>query len=107
MKIAILDTGIDCGHYCFEAYRENIRGTFNSYNERLRKNVQDLHGHGTSTASLILKYAPDAELYIIKIAEKQNARPDAEIVANVSNWTGSSFPCCSQELTRTGNQPRS
>jgi hypothetical protein len=48
-----------------------------------RRTFPDRDGHGTFTASLILNYAPDAELYVIKIADKENARPDAQIVANV------------------------
>lgn len=82
VKIAILDTGIERGHDAFEAREEAIKARLNYYNESQRS-IPDLNGHGTFTASLILDYAPDAELYIIKIADK-NARPNAEIVAKVS-----------------------
>lgn len=84
MKIAVLDTGYDRDHVFFEALEDNIKGKKNCYNET-QKNVPDTHGHGTFTASLILEYAPDASLYVIKIADKKNTRPDAKIVANVSN----------------------
>lgn len=86
VRIAILDTGIDRDHYAFEAREENLKGRRNCYNES-QKNVPDRHGHGTFTASLILDYAPDAMLYVIKIADKENARPDAKIVVNVSRCT--------------------
>ncbi|RFU80040.1 major intracellular serine protease [Trichoderma arundinaceum] len=84
VKIAILDTGIDRDHYAFEAREENIKAKLNCYHE-LQKNVPDLNGHGTFTASLILDYAPDAELHVIKIADKENSRPDAKIVVNAIN----------------------
>jgi hypothetical protein len=84
VKIAVLDTGIDRDHFVFEAREENLKGKKNCYNES-QKNVPDTHGHGTFTANLILDYAPDASLYVIKIADKENTRPDAKIVANVSS----------------------
>ncbi|KAH7161648.1 hypothetical protein EDB81DRAFT_683583 [Dactylonectria macrodidyma] len=84
VKIAILDTGIDRDHFVFEAREDNLKGKRNCYNES-QKNVPDSHGHGTFTASLILDYAPDAALYVIKIADKENARPDAKIVVNAIN----------------------
>lgn len=82
VKIAILDTGIERGHDAFEAREEAIKGRHNCYNESQRS-ISDINGHGTFTASLILDYAPGAELYIIKIAD-ENARPSAEVVAKVS-----------------------
>lgn len=84
VKIAILDTGIDRRHDAFEAREEAIKARLNYYNESQRS-IPDLNGHGTFTASLILDYAPDAELYIIKIADL-NARPSAAIVAKVSQY---------------------
>ncbi|RSM12539.1 hypothetical protein CEP52_002365 [Fusarium oligoseptatum] len=84
VKIAVLDTGIDRDHFVFEAREDNLKGKKNCYNES-QKNVPDTHGHGTFTASLILDYAPDASLYVIKIADKENTRPDAKIVANAIN----------------------
>ncbi|SPN99566.1 uncharacterized protein DNG_02418 [Cephalotrichum gorgonifer] len=84
VRVAILDTGFDRDHYAFEAREANIKGKRNFYDET-KKNVPDRNGHGTFTASLILDYAPDVELYVVKIADKENARPDAKIVANAIN----------------------
>ncbi|KAL7940991.1 subtilisin-like protein [Trichoderma barbatum] len=81
VKIAILDTGIDRGHDAFEAREEYIKGRFNCCDESQKNNIRDLNGHGTFTASLILDYAPDAELYIMKIAHS-NDRPNAVIALN-------------------------
>lgn len=84
IKVAILDTGIDRDHYIFEAYEQNLKGKQNLHNP-FQKNTPDRNGHGTFTANLILDYAPDAALYIIKIVDKGNAPPDAMVVANVSS----------------------
>lgn len=82
VKIAVLDTGIDRDHVFFDAREGQLKGRRNFYNEA-QKNVPDTHGHGTFTASLLLDYAPNANLYVIKIADKENTRPDAKIVAKV------------------------
>ncbi|VUC35622.1 unnamed protein product [Clonostachys rosea] len=84
VKIAVLDTGIDRDHFVFEAREDNIKGKRNCFNPSQR-NVPDAHGHGTFTASLILDYAPDASLYVIKVADKENTRPDAKVVAEAIN----------------------
>ncbi|KAH6958131.1 hypothetical protein DER45DRAFT_521176 [Fusarium avenaceum] len=81
VKIAILDTGIERGHALVEPREDSLKGKRNFYNP-LQTNVADTHGHGTFTASLIMDYAPDADLYIAKIADKENTRPDASIIAN-------------------------
>ncbi|KAH7469509.1 hypothetical protein FOMA001_g14601 [Fusarium oxysporum f. sp. matthiolae] len=81
VKIAILDTGIDRDHPFLELYEDNMKGKKNFHNAS-QKNVPDTNGHGTFAANLILDYARDAHLYIIKIADKKNATPDAAIVAN-------------------------
>ncbi|KAL7784312.1 hypothetical protein V8C37DRAFT_420690 [Trichoderma ceciliae] len=89
VKIAILDTGIDREHRVLKAREENIRAKLNCYDES-QKNIPDLNVHGTFTASLILDYAPDVELYVVEVAGK-NSRPDARTVViainiAVSNW---------------------
>lgn len=81
VKIAILDTGIDRNHDLIEAREENIKGKHNLY-DAPRKTVRDDNGHGTFAASLILDYARDAELYVIKITGT-NTISDAHVVAQV------------------------
>lgn len=106
VKIAILDTGIDRGHDSFEAREEAIKARLNCYNESQRS-IPDLNGHGTFTASLILDYAPDAELCIIKIADL-NVRPSATTVAKVSqNTISNSIRTGAQKLIYAGHQSRS
>lgn len=83
VKVAILDTGIDSDHELIFGRDDSIKGKGNFYNES-HGNVKDLNGHGTFAASLILDYARDVDLYILKISDKENTRPDAKVVANVS-----------------------
>ena len=82
VKVAILDTGLDRDHEKIEAKETNLKGRCNLFSES-QKSVPDRNGHGTFAASLILDYAPDVELYIIKIADK-NALPNAEVIVKVS-----------------------
>ncbi|KAL7803944.1 hypothetical protein V8C43DRAFT_266424 [Trichoderma afarasin] len=84
VKIAILDTGIDRDHHVFEAREGNIKARLNFFNSNQRS-IPDMNGHGTFTASLLLDYAPDADLYIAKIADKENAAPNVKTVVNAMN----------------------
>lgn len=81
VKIAILDTGVDLTHPDMIARAENIKAKYNWINPKAR-HVHDRNGHGTFTTGLVLDYAPDAEVYIAKIAEDQPCSP--ETVANIS-----------------------
>ena len=91
VKIAILDTGIDLEHEDLRNPRaksfqkgqpvaakgetpqikrikgwKNFCGDENNVDEN---NVQDLDGHGTQVAGIILRLAPRADLYIARICE--------------------------------------
>ena len=85
VKIAVLDTGLDESHPYVEARIENIKARYNwmAKTGREQQLVLDSHGHGTFAASLILDYAPDAELYIAKIAADNRPAPP-EIIAKAS-----------------------
>ncbi|KAH7417511.1 peptidase S8/S53 domain-containing protein, partial [Cadophora sp. MPI-SDFR-AT-0126] len=85
IKIAILDTGVDLNHPDMDARDHQIKGKYNWTSERFRKMVHDNNGHGTHTAGLLLDYAPDAELYIAKIAETKPSSP--EIIAKAIDHT--------------------
>jgi subtilisin family serine protease len=91
VRVAILDTGIDLAHADFQRPRaisfkegqpvsatgeapqwDRIKGTVNycwvdgTVDDR---NIQDLSGHGTQVAGIILRLAPKAKLYIARICE--------------------------------------
>ena len=84
VKIAILDTGINREHPELEAHGSRITATRN-FHDPTKKGVFDGNGHGTFTAGLIFDYAPDLELYVAKIVDRENAAFDVKVVANVSN----------------------
>ncbi|KAJ4003173.1 hypothetical protein NW752_011653 [Fusarium irregulare] len=90
VRIAVLDTGIETGHALIDPRSDSLKGKKNFYNP-LQRSIADTHGHGTFTAGLIMDYAPDAALYVAKIADKENASPDASMVAEailhaVNEW---------------------
>ncbi|UKZ66230.1 uncharacterized protein TrAtP1_007404 [Trichoderma atroviride] len=91
VKIAILDTGVDLSHPDFEARVDNIKGKYNwlSPNSNKPHVITDRNGHGTFAASLILDYAPDAQLYIAKIAESEPS--SAGIIAKAINHAVSTW----------------
>ncbi|KAL7938794.1 peptidase S8/S53 domain-containing protein [Trichoderma chlorosporum] len=86
IKIAILDTGIDIQHPDIDARLENIQDRYNwllDDNSTNRRVVFDQSGHGTFAASLILDYAPDAQLYVAKIADTTPS--EAGVIAKAIN----------------------
>ncbi|KAI1658708.1 pfs domain-containing protein [Daldinia decipiens] len=106
VKIAILDTGIDLTHPDVEARSDSIKGKYNLLNEKFKNRVHDRNGHGTFGFGLLLDYAPDAQLYVAKIAEDKpsNPRVIAEaITLAVDTWKvdvismSFGFPTCDIE----------
>ncbi|KAK4063328.1 uncharacterized protein Triagg1_9479 [Trichoderma aggressivum f. europaeum] len=92
IKIAILDTGVDVQHPYIDARFENIQGRYNWLSEDGPANVRvvtDMSGHGTFAASLILDYAPDAQLFVAKIAEKELLK--SNVIAKAINYAVSTW----------------
>jgi hypothetical protein len=99
LKIAVLDTGIDEGDKWLDEalskvgeLRENqgFSGSLETYPIKgywpdKDDAVQDECGHGTWLAYLLLKYAPDADLYIAKVS-KNMAFSDTNQVVNAFKW---------------------
>ena len=87
VRVAILDTGVHAKHPSIkiEIERKRIRhwkGFPETFNPLL-----DQSGHGTHVASVLLRTAPRAILYIARVAddrEKLNADDDYRAAANVS-----------------------
>lgn len=64
VKIAILDSGIDARHPLLLEYKDRIRAQ-KSWTQQSAE--EDKEGHGTHAAGLILKTAPNAEIYVAKV----------------------------------------
>ena len=84
VKIAVLDTGIDHTHNFIKAAKKQNRI------KRAESFVgdgktMDGHGHGTHIASLLLEVAPDAQLFIARVAESGKI-PSNHKIADVSNY---------------------
>jgi hypothetical protein len=86
VKIAVLDTGIDLSHEDFQKARalsfvegkpKSAKGEKPQIERIIEKksfcgdenDVQDVDGHGTQVAGIILRLAPRAHLYIARICE--------------------------------------
>ncbi|KAF8855730.1 subtilisin-like protein, partial [Acephala macrosclerotiorum] len=85
VKIAILDTGIDIGHPSFAV---DQAGDFSSRRIKSREdfldpegNAHDVCGHGTHCASLLRRVAPEADIYIARVAKDFDEDLSADAVA--------------------------
>ncbi|CAK7237315.1 hypothetical protein SEUCBS140593_009918 [Sporothrix eucalyptigena] len=86
IRVAVIDTGIDRGHADFQRARtknflgqkpnpvqyeqpqkDRIRVCKNFCKDQPEDDVTDLDGHGTQVAGIILRLAPNAELYIARV----------------------------------------
>ncbi|PMD47787.1 subtilisin-like protein [Hyaloscypha variabilis F] len=104
VRIAVLDTGFDQNHENFKQARPRV---FIGENEKVpcpaqgeqpqidrikqRRNfcihgeggynedTNDLHGHGTAVAGIILRLAPHADLYIARVCKNANETPRGQV----------------------------
>lgn len=76
VRIAVLDTGVDLNHPDIEARLEQIKGKYNWVDEGSKGQVHDRNGHGTCTTGLLLDFAPNAEIYVAKVAEMKLVGPE-------------------------------
>jgi subtilisin family serine protease len=79
-RIAILDSGIDCSHPCFQDAIDEGRVVTKSFVQGLSDD-QDSDGHGTHTAYLASKVSPNSKLFIARVYEHGN---EEEFDANIS-----------------------
>jgi subtilisin family serine protease len=82
VKIAILDTGVDLRH---EAFEPNSVKNWKSFLDN-NTAMEDSYGHGTFTAALVHKIAPNAELFIARVCldnilDEHGAKRVAEVSA--------------------------
>lgn len=81
VKIAVLDTGIDLNHPYMHECAQNIKAKHDFLQEG--GDYSDSDGHGTFVTGLLLDFAPDAEIYIAKVAGKTPLDP--RIIAQVGS----------------------
>ncbi|OIW32350.1 pfs domain-containing protein [Coniochaeta ligniaria NRRL 30616] len=75
VKIAVLDTGLDLNHPDMQACADNIKAKHNWLRKDSKATVHDPDGHGTFVTGLLFDYAPDADIYVAKIADRKPASP--------------------------------
>ena len=78
VKIAVLDTGVDAMNFtirkAMKAGRIKDVKSFTPDNE-----TSDKHGHGTHVAGLVLKVAPDADIYIARVFTSNVEKSTADL----------------------------
>lgn len=77
VRIAVLDTGYDDNAPFF--FLPDVEGRLKGWKDWVDGSDQpkDLHGHGTHLVSLVLKCAPEADIYVSRIAESPNQLLDS------------------------------
>jgi subtilisin family serine protease len=95
VKIAVLDTGLDWNDSYIRGAKHRIVDWKNWADDRQDKDsqrqVHDGAGHGTHVAALLLKIAPEAKLYVSRVADQDGAMISPELIAKVSLHIGSLF----------------
>ena len=92
VRIAILDTGMDITHPQIQAAQSRINGYFsnstdippNSVSDSLEL-IQDYHGHGTHRASVLLRTAPDASIFVAKVTHN-DGKLNYDQIIEVNTW---------------------
>lgn len=92
VTIAILDTGIDISHPQIEEVQFRINGYFSNSTDIPPKSVsnslelvQDYHGHGTHGASVLLRTAPDAAIFVAKVTN-DDGNLNYDQIIKVKSW---------------------
>jgi subtilisin family serine protease len=86
VKIAVLDTGVDSKNpFIKGAWKANRIKALESF-VKDDKSTEDSVGHGTHVAALLLNVAPDAQVYVAKVAQDENIPSDHNI-AEVSLYS--------------------
>ncbi|GLA16157.1 hypothetical protein AnigIFM62618_002726 [Aspergillus niger] len=87
VRIAILDTGYDDNAPFF--FSPDVMERLKGWKDWADGSIQpeDCHGHGTHLVSLVLKCAPDADIYVARIAKRpQQLLSASEKVAEAISW---------------------
>lgn len=81
VKIAVLDTGLDLSHP--DIWKEYQNGRIKCYDfVENSASMKDLDGHGTHCTSVVMKFAPNAEVYVGRVFGKSVAEEHSPEVLN-------------------------
>lgn len=82
VKIAVLDTGVDLSHRCFQDKRSKrrIQACENFLDDG---ETSDLCGHGTHCVQLIRSLAPEADIYVARCVKDFDTDPDEFAIIKV------------------------
>lgn len=89
VRIAILDTGVDISHPKIRAAQDTNRivayfpesaDQTPDADSKFLDPLRDLHGHGTHGTSVLLRTAPNAAIYIAKVADEDGKLRNDDIV---------------------------
>lgn len=95
VKIAVLDTGIDWSDSFIRGAKDRIVNWKNWADDRQDKDsqqqVHDGAGHGTHVTALLLKTAPEAKIFVSRVANQNGAMISPEMIAKaimyaVNTW---------------------
>jgi subtilisin family serine protease len=78
VRIAILDTGLDLSRSALYTFGDRVKGYKDWIeDEREGKPWVDLDGHGTHSAALLMKVAPEAEVYVARVFKSGTSDKDS------------------------------
>jgi Subtilase family len=81
MKIAVIDSGIHCGH----PHVGQIAGGVGVTDSGFTGDILDRIGHGTAVAGAIREKAPEAELYAVKVFDRRLST-NIETILRALEW---------------------
>ena len=101
VRIAILDTGCDNNAPFF--FSPDIEGRLKGWKDCVDGSDQpeDSHGHGTHLVSLVMKCAPEADVYVVRIAKSPDQLLNSS--ENVAKVGSSKYSRQTILLTEPGN----
>ncbi|PHH90783.1 hypothetical protein CDD83_2674 [Cordyceps sp. RAO-2017] len=79
VKVAVLDTGVDLSHPEIAEARADERLLYHDFVDSA-DGIGDLDGHGTHCTSILLKHAPNAQVYSGRVFRRSRADKDSPVI---------------------------